>query len=174
MNQYAKVSSLNEMFMFIFLSDAAAIKDRLHFSPNLLRKRLINEQILVHKCLLVYLCEGWNEDERSERRRHVEELLSRHQSKMWHERNTKSLRLIRRWVLKQSGAGPYLFHVICTTSFSMSSASPFSRGSAIMVILFLSITSHSCQSHVTSVSFKQKIYSVPRIKWFSLCQYKKH
>lgn len=40
----------------------------------------------------------------------------------------------------------YLFHVICTTSFSMSSASPFSRGSAIMVILFLSITSHSCQS----------------------------
>lgn len=40
----------------------------------------------------------------------------------------------------------YLFHVICTTSFSMSSASPFSKGSAIMVILFLSITSHSCQS----------------------------
>lgn len=40
----------------------------------------------------------------------------------------------------------YLFHVICTTSFSMSSASPFSKGSAIMVILFLSITSHDCQS----------------------------
>lgn len=35
---------------------------------------------------------------------------------------------------------PYLFHVICTTSFSMSSASPFSSGSAIMVILFLPIT----------------------------------
>ena len=31
----------------------------------------------------------------------------------------------------------YLFHVICTTSFSMSSARPFSRGSAIMVSLFL-------------------------------------
>lgn len=31
----------------------------------------------------------------------------------------------------------YLFHVIWTTSFSMSSASPFSRGSAIIVILFL-------------------------------------
>lgn len=31
----------------------------------------------------------------------------------------------------------HLFHVIWTTSFSMSSASPFSRGSAIIVILFL-------------------------------------
>lgn len=31
----------------------------------------------------------------------------------------------------------HLFHVIWTTSFSMSSARPFSRGSAIMVILFL-------------------------------------
>lgn len=42
---------------------------------------------------------------------------------------------------KLSGAGirarSHLFHVICTTSFSMSSARPFSRGSAIMVILFL-------------------------------------
>lgn len=37
----------------------------------------------------------------------------------------------------KSEACSYLFHVICTTSFSMSSASPFSRGSAIMVILFL-------------------------------------
>lgn len=34
-------------------------------------------------------------------------------------------------------ARSHLFHVICTTSFSMSSARPFSRGSAIMVILFL-------------------------------------
>lgn len=31
----------------------------------------------------------------------------------------------------------HLFHVIWTTSFSMSSARPFSRGSAIIVILFL-------------------------------------
>lgn len=54
---------------------------------------------------------------------------------------------VGRWarVMRKSSTS-YLFHVICTTSFSMSSASPFSKGSAIMVILFLSITSHSCQS----------------------------
>lgn len=33
----------------------------------------------------------------------------------------------------------YLFHVIKTFSFSMSSAKPFSKGSAIIVILFLKI-----------------------------------
>lgn len=37
----------------------------------------------------------------------------------------------------ESESRSHLFHVIWTTSFSMSSARPFSRGSAIMVILFL-------------------------------------
>lgn len=37
----------------------------------------------------------------------------------------------------ESEPSSHLFHVIWTTSFSMSSARPFSRGSAIMVILFL-------------------------------------
>jgi len=43
----------------------------------------------------------------------------------------------------------YLFHVICTTSFSMSSARPFSNGSAIMVILFLPITHIELQMRQT-------------------------
>lgn len=46
----------------------------------------------------------------------------------------------------KSNVFTYLFQDICTTSFSMSSASPFSKGSAIMVILFLSIISYIYQS----------------------------
>lgn len=42
----------------------------------------------------------------------------------------------------------HLFHVICTTSFSMSSARPFSRGSAIIVILFLEFGTESEQKCV--------------------------
>lgn len=38
---------------------------------------------------------------------------------------------------RESEPRSHLFHVIWTTSFSMSSARPFSRGSAIIVILFL-------------------------------------
>lgn len=47
----------------------------------------------------------------------------------------------------------HLFHVICTTSFSMSSARPFSRGSAIIVILFLEFGTESEQK---CVKHKQK------------------
>lgn len=43
--------------------------------------------------------------------------------------------LLERFLLSPNWS--HLFHVIWTTSFSMSSASPFSRGSAIIVILFL-------------------------------------
>lgn len=70
-----------------------------------------------------------------------------HQSnrQIYHKGTLCGLCLIKKWLMEASSHS-YLFHVICTTSFSMSSASPFSKGSAIMVILFLSITSHRCHS----------------------------
>lgn len=57
--------------------------------------------------------------------------------------NSKEGRMAARGQAKRSKWEPWrwnlsnLFQVIWTTSFSMSSARPFSRGSAIMVILFL-------------------------------------